>query len=155
MPSLSLPDSDDVGWFETSDAVALFVERVRAQGVHLVLDEATGPCVVSICRRLDGMPLAIELASARLRSLSLADLEQRLDHRFRLLTGGSRSALPRQQTLLATVQLSFSLMSYTEQTLLRRLSVFVGVFDLEAIEAVCVLDDLDPYEVADLVASLV
>ena len=155
VPSLSLPDSDGVGSFEKSDAVALFMERVRAQGVHLVVDEATGPCVVSICWRLDGMPLAIELAAARLRSLSLADLEQRLDQRFRLLTGGSRSALPRQQTLLATVQWSYSLLSPTEQTLLRRLSVFVGGFDLESIEAVCVLDDIDSYEVADLVASLV
>jgi predicted ATPase len=155
VPSLSLPDSDDASWSERSDAVALFLERVRAQGVRLVLDEATGPFVVSICRRLDGMPLAIELAAARLRSLSLADLEQRLEHRFRLLTGGSRNALPRQQTLLATVQWSYSLLSSAEQTLLRRLSVFVDGFDLEAVEAVCVLDDIDSYEVADLVASLV
>jgi non-specific serine/threonine protein kinase len=101
------------------------------------------------------MPLAIELAAARLRSLSLADLEQRLDHRFRLLTGGSRSALPRQQTLLATVEWSYSLLSSDEQTLLRRLSVFVDGFELEAVEAVCVLDDLDIYEVTDLVGSLV
>jgi predicted ATPase len=155
VPSLSLPDSDDVGLSERSDAVTLFMERVRAQGVRLVLDDATGPCVVSICRRLDGMPLAIELAAARLRSLSLADLEQRLDRRFRLLTGGSRSALPRQQTLLATVQWSYSLLSSTEQTFLRRLSVFVDGFDLEAVEAVCVLDDIDRYEAADLLASLV
>ena len=81
--------------------------------------------------------------------------EQRLDHRFRLLTGGSRSALPRQRTLLATVQWSYSLLGSTEQALLRRLSVFVDGFDLEAVEAVCVLDDLDSYEVADLLASLV
>lgn len=155
VPSLSLPGSDDVGLSERSDAVALFLERVRAQGVRLVLDEATGPCVVSICRRLDGMPLAIELAAARLRSLSLADLEQRLEQRFRLLTGGSRNALPRQQTLLATVQWSYSLLSSTEQTLLRRLSVFVDGFELEAVEAVCVLDDLDTYEVTDHLASLV
>jgi predicted ATPase len=155
VPSLSLPDSEDIGSPERSDAVALFMARVLAQGVHLVLDEATGPLVVSICRRLDGMPLAIELAAARLRSLSLADLEQRLDHRFRLLTGGSRSALPRQQTLLATVQWSYSLLRTTEQTLLRRLSVFADGFDLDAVEAVCVLDDVDRYEVADLLASVV
>jgi tetratricopeptide (TPR) repeat protein len=135
--------------------VALCMARVRAQGVHLALDGATGPLVVSICRRLDGMPLAIELAAARLRSLSLADLEQRLDHRFRLLTGGSRSALPRQQTLLATVQWSYSLLSPREQTLLRRLSVFADGFDLDAVEAVCVLDDIDRSEVADLLASVV
>ena len=155
VPSLSLPGSEEIDSIQGSDAVALFMERVRSQGVQLVLDEATIPLVASICRRLDGMPLAIELAAARLRSLSLADLEQRLDHRFRLLTGGNRSALPRQQTLLATVQWSYSLLSASEQMLLRRLSVFVDGFDLQAVEAVCVLDDIAPYDVADLVGSLV
>jgi predicted ATPase/class 3 adenylate cyclase len=155
VPSLSLPDLEDVASPERSDAVALFLERVRAQGVDLVLDEASGPLVASVCRRLDGMPLAIELAAARLRSLSLVDLEQRLDHRFRLLTGGSRGALPRQQTLLATVQWSYSLLSSAEQTVLRRFSVFVDGFDLEAVEAVCGLDGIDGYEMADLLASLV
>jgi hypothetical protein len=90
---------------------------------------------VSICRRLDGLPLAIELAAARLRSISLNDLRDRLDHRFRLLTGGSRTALERQQTLRATVDWSYSLLNGPEQSLLRRLSVFAETFDRDAAEA--------------------
>ena len=96
VPSMSLPSTEDgeVSATETSDAVALFVDRVIAQGVDFRLDENNAPVVVSICRRLDGMPLAIELAAARTRSLSLESVSDRLDQRFRLLTGGSRSALP-------------------------------------------------------------
>jgi predicted ATPase len=111
--------------------------------------------VVSICRRLDGMPLAIELAAARLRSLSLASLHERLDQRFRLLTGGSRSALPRQQTLRATVEWSFSLLNEPERSVLQRLSVFAEGFDLEAAESVCGLGDLDVFDVTDLLGSLI
>ncbi len=110
--------------------------------------------VVSVCRRLDGMPLAIELAAARLRSLSLSELHDRLDQRFRLLTGGSRTALERQQTLLATVDWSYSLLT-AEQLLLRRLSVFAGSFDLAAAEGVCGFGDIEVFEVAGLVGSLV
>ncbi len=101
------------------------------------------------------MPLAIELAAARLRSLSLANLNDRLDQRFRLLTGGSRSAMPRQQTLRATVEWSYSLLNEPEQSVLRRLSVFVEGFDLDAAEAVCSLGDIDEFEVTDLLGSLV
>ena len=101
------------------------------------------------------MPLAIELAASRLRALSLADLNDRLDQRFRLLTGGSRNAVPRQQTLLATVDWSYSLLTAPEQKLLRRLSVFVDGFHLDAAEAVCAGGDLDVFAVTDLVASLV
>ncbi len=155
VPSLSLPGLEDTDSPHGSDAVALFVDRVRSQGVELALDADVAELVVSICRRLDGMPLAIELAAARLRSLSLSDLSERLDHRFRLLTGGNRSALPRQQTLLATVQWSYSLLGTTEQTLLRRLSVFVDGFDLQAAEVVCGLEDIDAHDVADLLGSLV
>jgi predicted ATPase len=106
VPSLSLPgpDAADSPW--SGDAVALFVQRAKEQGVDLPVDEQTAPLLVSICRRLDGLPLAIELAAARLRSISLNDLRDRLDHRFRLLTGGSRVALERQQTLRATVDWS-------------------------------------------------
>jgi len=110
---------------------------------------------VSICRRLDGMPLAIELAAARLRSMSLSALHDRLDQRFRLLTGGSRTALERQQTLRATVEWSYSLLTGAEQLMLARLSVFAGSFDLDAAEAVCGSGDLDVPEVADLLGSLV
>ena len=107
VPSMSLPGPDDCGPPApgSSDAVALFADRARAHGVALSVDEQAGPLVVSVCRRLDGMPLAIELAAARLRSMSLAELHGRLDQRFRLLTGGSRTALERQQTLRATVEL--------------------------------------------------
>jgi tetratricopeptide (TPR) repeat protein len=158
VPSMSVPDEDD-GTGEVdlygSDAVALFAERAAAQGVGFVLDRASAPLVAQICRRLDGMPLAIELAASRLRGLSLADLNDRLDQRFRLLTGGSRNVLPRQQTLLATVDWSYSLLTAPEQELLRRLSVFVDGFQLDAAEAVCAGGDLDMFAVTDLVVSLV
>jgi hypothetical protein len=111
--------------------------------------------VVSVCARLDGMPLAIELAAARLRSLSLGALHDRLDQRFRLLTGGSRTALGRQQTLEATVNWSYSLLNGAEQSLLRRLSVFAEGFDLEAAEAVCGFGDIEALEVTGLLGSLV
>jgi predicted ATPase/class 3 adenylate cyclase len=156
VPSLSLPgpgDSDS-GTPESSDAVALFTDRARTQGVSLAADEQTAPLVVSVCRRLDGMPLAIELAAARLRTMSLASLHDRLDQRFRLLTGGSRTALPRQQTLLATVDWSYSLLGSAEQSLLRRLSVFAESFDLDAVEAVCGFGDIEELDVAGLLGSL-
>jgi hypothetical protein len=108
-----------------------------------------------VCRRLDGMPLAIELAAARLRSMSLAELHDRLDHRFRLLTGGSRTAVERQQTLRATVAWSYSLLTRAERVLLARLSVFAGGFDLAAAEAVGGSGDLDVLDAADLLGSLV
>ena len=119
------------------------------------MDEQAGPLVVSVCRRLDGMPLAIELAAARLRSMSLAELHGRLDQRFRLLTGGSRTALERQQTLRATVAWSYSLLTGAEQVLLARLSVFAGSFGLDAAEAVCGSGGLDVLDVAGLLGSLV
>jgi predicted ATPase/class 3 adenylate cyclase len=156
VPPMSLPlgDDDRSGWAD-SDAVALFVDRARKQGVDLVADEQDGPLMVSICRRLDGMPLAIELAAARLSSVSIADLRDRLDQRFRLLTGGSRVALARQQTLLATVSWSYSLLDGAEQRLLRRLAVFPESFDLAAAEAACGFGDLDRLDVVELVGSLV
>jgi tetratricopeptide (TPR) repeat protein len=135
--------------------VALFADRARANGVTLSAEEQAGPVAVSVCRRLDGMPLAIELAAARLRSMSLAELHRRLDQRFRLLTGGSRTALERQQTLRATVGWSYSLLTGAEQLLLARLSVFAGGFGLDAAEAVCGSGRIDVLDVADLLGSLV
>jgi len=157
VPPLSLPPPGDGGLPApgSSDAVALFAERAKEQGVGLVLDEETGPLMVSICTRLDGLPLAIELAAARLRSLSVGALHDRLDQRFRLLTGGSRTALGRQQTLEATVDWSYSLLNDAEQQLLRRLSVFAGSFDLDAAEAVCGFGDIEALEVTGLLGSLV
>ncbi len=157
VPSLSLPGPEDSGLLapESSDAVALLVERARAHGVALTVDEQAGPVVVSVCRRLDGMPLAIELAAARLRSMSLAELHDRLGQRFRLLTGGSRTALGRQQTLRAAVGWSYSLLTGAEQVLLGRLSVFAEGFALDAAEAVCGFARIDVLDVADLLGSLV
>jgi predicted ATPase len=158
VPSMSLPDEDDdTGELgpSGSDAVALFADRAAAQGVSSVLDQASAPLAAQICRRLDGMPLAIELAASRLRALSLADLNDRLDQRFRLLTGGSRNVLPRQHTLLATVDWSYSLLTGSEKKLLQSLSVFVDGFQLDAVEAVCAGGDLDVFAVTDLAVSLV
>jgi predicted ATPase/class 3 adenylate cyclase len=156
VPSLSLPAVGDAGAAAAGcDAVVLFAARARAQGVSLALDADTVALVVSVCRRLDGMPLAIELAAARLRSMSLAELAGRLDQRFRLLTGGSRTALERQQTLRATVGWSYSLLTPAEQVLLGRLSVFAGGFDLAAAEAVGGSGTIDAVEVAGLLGSLV
>jgi predicted ATPase/class 3 adenylate cyclase len=155
VPSLSLPDIEEIASEKHSDAIALFIDRAQAQGTTVAFDDENAQLMASICRRLDGMPLAIELAAARLRSMSLRDLSRRLDHRFRLLTGGSRNALPRQQTLRATVEWSYSLLNRAEQVLLRRLSVFSEGFGLEAAEAVCSLADVDSFDVTDLVGSLV
>jgi predicted ATPase/class 3 adenylate cyclase len=156
VPSLSLPESGDCDAAPgSSDAVALFADRARANGAALSAGELAGPLAVSVCRRLDGMPLAIELAAARLRSMSLAELAGRLDQRFRLLTGGSRTALERQQTLRATVGWSYSLLAGAEQLLLARLSAFAGGFGLDAAEAVCGTGRIDVLDVADLLGSLV
>jgi predicted ATPase/class 3 adenylate cyclase/Tfp pilus assembly protein PilF len=157
VPSLSLPDPEDSSGAaaEHSDAVALFIDRVREQGVEFAVGGRTRPIIASICQRLDGMPLAIELAAARLRSLSVSELSDRLDQRFRLLTGGSRTALERQQTLRATVDWSYALLTAAERALFRRLSVFPEGFDIEAAEAVCGFGDIEVMEVAELLGSLV
>ena len=150
--SLPPPDAEDLAGF---DAVSLFIQRARAHDASFALDQTSGPLVASICRRLDGIPLALELAAARLSSMSLVHLSQRLDQRFRLLTGGSRTVMPRQQTLQATVDWSYGLLTDAERAMLRRLSVFSGGFELEAAEAICVTEQVDVYEVADLLGSLV
>ncbi len=157
VPPLSLPEpADDSSAAPAScDAVALFADRASKQGVPLVIDDQTAPLVVSICKQLDGLPLAIELAAARLRSLSLSGLAARLDQRFRLLTGGSRTAPQRQQTLRATIDWSYSLLHGAEQVLLRRLSVFAESFDLDAAEAVGGFGGIDVFDITDLLGSLV
>jgi predicted ATPase/DNA-binding SARP family transcriptional activator len=119
------------------DAVRLFVERAGAISPGFALTTGNAAAVEQVCRRLDGNPLAIELAAARLNVLTVEQLLPRLDARFRLLTGGSRTALPRHQTLRATMDWSYELLSEPERALLRRLAVFVGGFTLEAAEAVC------------------
>jgi predicted ATPase/class 3 adenylate cyclase/DNA-binding winged helix-turn-helix (wHTH) protein len=153
VPPLSLPGQSEKN-LQTSEAVSLFVERVHDQGHELVLDERTMPVVAELCRRLDGMPLAIELACARLRTMALDEIADRLDHRFRLLTGGDR-ALPRQQTLRALIDWSYDLLSEPERIVLDRLSVFAGDFDLAAAEAVSATEGIDVLEIADIMGSLV
>jgi predicted ATPase/DNA-binding SARP family transcriptional activator len=136
-------------------AVELFVDRARAVRPGFSADEHTRPVIDDICRRLDGLPLAVELAAARLRSLTLATLAERLDDRFRLLTVGARTALPRQQTLRAVVDWSYDLLFEDERRLFARLSVFVGGCDLDAAEAVCADDQVPTGEVLDVLSRLV
>ena len=137
VPSLAVPaEGDDAEHIRTSEAVRLLADRAGAQGVTLDWDEPGAAVAGRICRRLDGIPLAIELAAARLRVIPAAELEARLDQRFAILTGGSRAALPRQQTLRAMVDWSWELLAGPERAVLARLSVFAGGFGLAAAEAV-------------------
>jgi non-specific serine/threonine protein kinase len=137
------------------DSVELFVERAKAAAPDFVLDQRNLPAVIDICRRLDGLPLAIELAAARVKALSPVQIAERLADRFRLLTGGSRTALPRQQTLRGAIDWSFELLSTEEKQLLCRLSVFAGSFVLEAAEDITEGTGIDRIEVLDLLANLV
>jgi len=154
VPSLSLPgDVQAVEDMAASDAVKLFAERARDSG--FTLENSSAAQVATICRRLDGIPLALELAAARLSSMSLKQVADRLDQRFRLLTGGARNAMPRQQTLQATVEWSFGLLTPAERDTLRRLAVFTGGFDLEAAEDLCTTEAVDAFDVADVLGSLI
>jgi predicted ATPase/class 3 adenylate cyclase len=119
------------------EAARLFIERASAVTPGFAVTGRTAPALAQVCLQLDGIPLAIELAAARVKVLSIEQVAARLDDRFRLLTGGSRTALPRQQTLRATIDWSYDLLSEAERVLLRRLSVFAGGCTLEAAEAVC------------------
>lgn len=136
-------------------AVRLFADRAAAASPSFVVDDATSPAVVEICRRLDGQPLAIELAAARLRSMTVDQIAERLDDRFRLLTGGSRAALPRQRTLRAVVDWSWDLLTDPERILARRIAIFPAGVTLESAEAICAGGGVDRYDVADLIAALV
>jgi predicted ATPase/class 3 adenylate cyclase len=154
VPTLATPGpDDDLPAIRGSEAVRLLADRAARAGAQLVLDESTAPVIAQICRRLDGIPLAIELAAARLRVMSVTELDARLDQRFSLLTGGSRAAPPRQQTLLATIDWSWELLTGAERDMLARLSVFVGGFDLTACETVGA--GIAVGEVVDLLAALV
>ena len=142
-PETDLPELDELRQFE---AVHLFTERAEAVHPGFRLSPQNAPSIVQICHRLDGIPLAIELAAARCKLLSPAQIASRLDDRFRLLTGGSRTALPRQQTLEALISWSYDILSEDEKMLFRRLSVFVGGFSLEAVEAISGADALNLLE---------
>ncbi len=138
VPPLSLPNEDRCtpAALAQSESAQLFVERASAANPRFALAEQNAQAVGQICRRLDGIPLALELAAARVTAFSPEQIASHLDDRFRLLTGGSRTALPRQQTLRALIDWSYELLSADERTLLRKLSVFAGGWTLEAAEAV-------------------
>jgi predicted ATPase/DNA-binding SARP family transcriptional activator len=136
-------------------AVELFVDRARAVQPGFTADGHTRPVIEDICRRLDGLPLAVELGAARLRALPLTTVAERLDDRFQLLTGGARTARPRQQTLRAVVDWSYDLLFEDERRLLARLSVFAGGCDLAAAEAVCADDQMPHGEILDVLSRLV
>ncbi len=144
-----------VGGLDPPAAVELFVDRARAVRPGFVVDDRNRPVIEDICRRLDGLPLAVELAAARLRALTLATVAERLGDRFRLLTGGARTALPRQQTLRAVVEWSYELLFEDERRLFARLAVFSGGCELAAAEAVCADDKVPADEILDVVSRLV
>jgi non-specific serine/threonine protein kinase len=158
VPSLTVPEGRGASDPETLtryEGVRLFVDRAVAVQPHFAITPANASAVAQICRQLDGIPLALEMAAARLRGLSAEMLAVRLEQGFRLLTGGSRTALPRQQTLRATVDWSYSLLSPAEQRLFARLSVFAGGWTLEAAEAICTGEGIAEEEVTDLLLRLV
>jgi predicted ATPase/class 3 adenylate cyclase len=138
-----------------SDAVELFADRARAARPDFMLDPATTPVVAEICRRLDGIPLAIELAAARTVALSPSDIAALLDERFRLLTGGRRTAIERHQTLRATVDWSYSLLEDVERLVFDRLGVFAGSFDTAGATAVVTGDGIEAFDVVDALTGLV
>jgi predicted ATPase len=149
--------SGEVAWTvpPLAEAFHLFVDRAVAANPRFALDDATAPAVTTICSRLDGIPLAIELAAARVRTMTAQDISRRLDDGFRLLTTGSRTALARHQTLRATIDWSYDLLSLPEQIVFRRLSVFAGGVTLDAAEQVCAGRRVDGAAVLDLVPLLV
>jgi predicted ATPase len=156
VPSLSVPPaSADPDRLLASDAVRLFAERARQQRFDFAVDPDNASAVARLCRRLDGIPLAIELAAARLRTLPLDEIDNGLDQRFRLLTGGHRITPPRQQTLEALIDWSYELLNPEEQEMLERLSVFAGGFDLHSAETVVGVGFDSPVGVLDRLAALI
>ncbi len=153
--SLPVPDADaGAAELETNDSARLFLERARSVEPSIQLDPETLGAVTNICRRLDGMPLALELAAARAQALPVVEISRRLDDRFRLLSGGSRTALPRHQTLKALIDWSHDQLGERERVLFRRLAVFSGGWTLDALEAVCAGNGLEDWELIDLLTSL-
>ncbi|MCX2865609.1 tetratricopeptide repeat protein [Paucibacter sp. PLA-PC-4] len=157
VPSLSAPGPEQqttpeqIGAYES---VRLFVERAQLQQPQFRVTAGNVAALALVCQRLDGIPLAIELAAARVRSMPVEEVSRRLDQRFDLLTGGSRTALPRHQTLRSLIDWSYALLSGAEQALLCRASIFAGGWTLEAAEQVCVGDGVDGKTLLDLLTSL-
>lgn len=158
MPSLAVPSDPALVTPESAldyGAIALFVQAAIADDPNFRLTGTTAPIIAEICRRLDGIALAIELAAVRVRVLTPRRLAEKLDDRFRILTGGSRAAVPRQQTLHALIEWSHGLLDEQEQRLFRRLAIFVDGWTLDGAEAVCGDEALDERDVVDLLLSLV
>ena len=156
-PPGGMPAADDALRY---GAVALFAQRAAASDATFQLTNESAPIVAEICRRLDGIALAIELAAARVKVLAPRHLARKLDERFRVLTGGSRTALPRQQTMRALIDWSYDLLPAKEQTLFRRLAIFAGGWTLEVAAAVCADEEateyaIEQWEILDLLSSLV
>lgn len=158
IPPLELPRAqadESLDQLRQNESVALFTERASAASGRFELTDSNKAAVVDLCRRLDGLPLAIELAAVRTRVLSVEQILDRLADRFDLLTGGSRAALPRHQTLRTTIEWSHDLLGSDERTLLRRLWVFAGRFTLEDVESVCTSPDMPAARALDVLSSLV
>jgi predicted ATPase/class 3 adenylate cyclase len=157
VPSLSVPDlryppsMEEIAQYT---AVHLFIERAASVKPGFVITQTNAKPIAQICHRLDGIPLAIELAAARVAVMDVEQIAARLDNRFRLLTGGSRTALPRQQTLRASIDWSYSLLTEQERLLLLRLSVFYGGWTLDLAEEVCGFDGLDEFDLIEGLAQL-
>jgi predicted ATPase/DNA-binding winged helix-turn-helix (wHTH) protein len=157
VPSLTVPGANERSTPETMssyEGVRLFIERAKLARPDFDLTAQNASSVASICARLDGMPLAIELAAPRLRSMSVDELSERLDQRFALLTGGSRTALPRHRTLRSTIDWSHDLLTDVEQAMLRRVSVFAGGWTLAAAEHACTEDGIEKSDTIGLITSL-
>jgi predicted ATPase/DNA-binding CsgD family transcriptional regulator len=158
VPPLELPVPDaaePLAQLRQNEAVMLFVERAAAASGHFELTAANQAAVAGLCRRLDGLPLAIELAAVRTRALGPGQILDRLSDRFGLLTGGSRAALPRHQTLRTAIEWSYDLLTLAERTLLTRLCVFAGWFTLDDVEQVCCFGDVPTARALDLLSSLI
>ena len=156
VPSLSAPRADaSIAEIASADAVRLFVDRARALGTELEITDDNAASIGQVCRRLDGVPLAIELAAARVPAMNPRELAARLDDRFQVLAGGRRGKIERHQTLRAVIDWSYDLLNEAEQRLLDRVTVFTGGWTLEAAEAVCAGGVVDAASVFDLTARLV
>jgi len=158
VPPLSLPDPARVqtaSALSEYEAVGLFIDRAKAARLEFAVTNKNAPALAQLCFRLDGIPLAIELAAARIRNLTVEEINARLDNRFRLLTGGSRNALPRQQTLRALIDWSYDLLKPREQAFFSQLSQFAGGWTLDAAEKVCAGEGIEDWEVFDLLNALV
>lgn len=157
VPSLSLPDANSIteaDQLSRYEAVNLFIERAQLINPHFKLDENNASSIAQICSRLDGIPLALELAAARLKTLSVEQIHTRLGDRFNLLTNGARTLPHRHQTLQATIDWSYNLLSENEKVLFQRLSIFSGGWSLESAESVCSGNGIHKKEVLDLLTSL-